>query len=63
MDRSTKIAENTDKLLKFVVEKFQSNELDNHSLVELIQVAGSYLNLITISDYARDEGITYEGAK
>jgi hypothetical protein len=26
MDRSTKIAENTDKLLKFVVEKFQSNE-------------------------------------
>lgn len=58
-----KIRENTDKLLKFVATKFEAGELDNQSLVELIQQAGAYLNLATIADYARKNNMSYEGAK
>jgi len=60
---NTKIRQNTDKLLKFVAEKFEAGELDNGALVELIKLAGTYLNLKTIADYARASKISYEGAK
>jgi len=35
----------------------------NESLVQIIELCGSYLNLQTISDYAKDKGISYNGAK
>ena len=57
------ITENTSKLLSFVAKKFQNNELDNDSLVQLIELAGSYLNLKTIPDYAKANCISYNGAK
>jgi hypothetical protein len=59
----SKTSENTDKLLKFVAEKFQNDELDNDSLVQLIELAGAHLNLQTISDYAKANNISYTGAK
>jgi hypothetical protein len=55
--------ENTDKLLNFVSEKFESNELDNDSLVQLIELAGIYLNLATIPDYAIKNNLSYNGVK
>ena len=58
-----KIRENTDKLVKFVADKFEAKELDNQALVELIQLSGRYLNLQTIADYARSQGMSYEGVK
>lgn len=54
---------NTDKLLQFVGNKFEASELDNNSLVQLIEVCASYLNLKTIPKYAKDEGLSYNGAK
>lgn len=60
---NAKIRENTDKLIKFVAQKFESNELDNESLVELFKVMGTYLNLQTIPDYAKSNGMSYEGVK
>ena len=48
------IKANTDKLLKFVQEKFVANQLDNNSLLELFKVMGAYLNLRTIPDYAKE---------
>ena len=63
MKNDTKIRENTDKLLSFVSEKFESNELDNQSLLELIQLGGDYLNLKTIPNYAKANGMSYEGVK
>ena len=50
---------NTERLLQFVAEKFQQNELDNESLVQLIELAGGYLNLMTIPDYAKANGKSY----
>lgn len=58
-----KIRQNTNKLLQFVSDKFMRNELDNDSLIELIQHSGSYLNLKTIPDYAKANKMSYEGVK
>lgn len=63
MTEQSKIQENTRKLIDFVSRKFEAGELDNSSLVELFKHTGAYLNLKTISDYARDNGMSYEGAK
>jgi len=54
---------NTEKLLRFVHDKVQQNELDNSSLVKLIELAGSMLNLETIPNYATRTGISYNGVK
>lgn len=59
----SKIQENTRKLIDFIHRKFQSGEIDNNSLVELFKQTGEYLNLKTISDYARDNNMSYEGVK
>lgn len=58
---NAKIRENTEKLKKFVSDKFMANELDNSSLVELIELAGVYLNLKTPADYARANNLSYQG--
>lgn len=41
----------------------QDGQLTNDDLVELIKVAGSYLNLQTIPVYAKERGLTYQGVK
>jgi hypothetical protein len=58
-----KVAEKTKKLVDFVAQKFEAGELDNDSLVQLIELAGGYLNLMTIPDYAKAWKISYNGAK
>lgn len=57
------ITENTNKLLNFISEKFQKGEINNESLVKLIELSGGFLNLQTIPDYAKAKGISYVGAK
>jgi hypothetical protein len=58
-----KTIDNTNKLLKFIDEKYQKNELDNDSLVQLIEHAGSYLNLKTIPKYCKEKRMSYNGVK
>ena len=48
-----------DKLHKMVTEKDVSNEF----LVQLIEVAGGYLNLKKIPDYAKAYKLSYNGVK
>jgi len=38
-------------------------EVQNNELIQIIEHAGAYLNLKTIPDYAKFEGISYNGAK
>ena len=59
----SKTVENTNKLMFFVASKYEGGELDNDSLVQLIELAGSYLNIKTIPDYCKEKGISYNGAK
>lgn len=51
------------KLLNFIAEKFETNQLDNTDLVQIIEHCGDYLNLMSISDYAKENGMSYNGVK
>jgi hypothetical protein len=48
-----------EKFEKFILEKNPSNEF----LVQFIELAGKYLNLETIPDYAKRTGKSYNGIK
>lgn len=61
--QTTEIKQNTDKLINFVATKFENNELDNESLLELFKVMGKYLNLQTIQSYADENKMSYQGVK
>lgn len=51
------------KLCDFVTEKTMQGELSNNDLVQLIEVAGAFLNLQTIPDYAKAKNLSYNGVK
>lgn len=53
--------ENTEKLKKFISEKFAKGEINNESMVEIIKLCGDYLNLMTPSNYARENNMSYPG--
>ncbi|GAG11596.1 unnamed protein product, partial [marine sediment metagenome] len=55
--------DNTKKLIKFVSSKFENDELNNDSLVQLIELCGSYLNLQDIPTYAKNHNLSYNGVK
>lgn len=51
------------KLCDFVTEKTMNGEFTNEDLIQFIEVAGSFLNLKTISDYAKAKNLSYNGVK
>jgi hypothetical protein len=55
--------EKTYKITEFISKKFEVGELDNDSLIQIIKECGWYLNLMTISDYARLNKMSYNGVK
>ena len=57
------MTEKGNKLIQFIGEKYQNNEISNEVLVQIIELAGGYLNLQTITDYAKANNISYNGAK
>jgi len=54
---------NTDKLCNFIIQKFEDGELNNDSLVQIIELCGGYLNIETIPNYAKRNKLSYNGAK
>lgn len=63
MSETLTIKEKNEKLKTFIFQKFQDGELDNDTLVQLIAQAGNYLNLKTVSDYAKLHNMSYNGVK
>lgn len=51
----------TNIINQHLCERVQNNELTNKDIVSIIDNIGAYLNLQTFSDYAKREGITYNG--
>ena len=51
------------KLCDFVTQKTMLGELSNNDLVQLIEVAGAFLNLQTIPEYAKAKNLSYNGVK
>jgi hypothetical protein len=52
-----------DKIILNIVKGVEQNMLSNDDLIEIIETSGSFLNLMTIADYAKKSGISYNGAK
>lgn len=52
-----------DKILKNIHIGMENKLLSNDDLVQIIEQCGSYLNLMTIPDYAKKNNISYNGAK
>ena len=44
-------------------EEIQSGNWSNEGLVQLIELAGGFLNLKTIPDYAKENNMSYNGVK
>ena len=51
------------KILINIHKGLQSNTLSNEDLVQIIEHVGLYLNLMTISDYAKSKKLSYNGVK
>lgn len=52
-----------DKIEEYIYKCLQKDELSTDNLVEIIERVNSYLNLKTINNYAKDNKISYNGAK
>lgn len=56
-----------DKLINTICEhigkRFVANELSNDDMVQLIEYCAGFLNLKTIPQYAKDNNLSYNGAK
>ena len=61
--KTLEITDKGKKICDFVTEKTMQGELSNNDLVQLIEVAGAFLNLQTISDYAKSKNLSYNGVK
>lgn len=49
--------------IKKLGEAIQQGKWSNEGLVQLIELAGCFLNLQTIPDYAKAKQLTYNGVK
>lgn len=52
-----------DKIEEYIYKSILKKELKEIDLVQLIERINTYLNLKTISQYAKDNNISYNGAK
>jgi len=48
-------------ILNFVAQKYESGELDNSDLVELIKLCESYLNPVPLLKFGKENKISYPG--
>jgi hypothetical protein len=55
--------ENNTIIVNYVEQKFLCGQIDNDCLVQLIELAGTYLNLQTIPNYAKENSMSYNGVK
>ncbi len=56
-----KTIENTDKTKEFIYNKFINGSLNNDSLIQIIELCGMLCNLQSISDYAKENNMSYNG--
>ena len=51
------------KICEHLSNRIENNELSNDEIVQIIELCGRYLNLQTISDYAKENKMSYNGVK
>jgi len=53
----------TSTICEHMQKQFESGNLNNNNLVQIIEHIGGLLNLQTISDYAKENSMSYNGVK
>lgn len=51
----------TDKIIQHLCERVQNNELTNDEIINIIESLSCYLNLETISHFAKRKALSYNG--
>lgn len=51
------------KICEHLGARIEAGELSNSDVVQIIEQMGSYLNLCTISNYAKEHKMSYNGVK
>ena len=59
----TKLSDYETLSLSKLGESIHKGKWTNEGLVQLIELAGDFLNLQTIPDYAKSNGLSYNGVK
>ena len=54
---------NYNQIADLIYESVNNDQLSNQDLVQLIELCGSFLNLKTIPDYAKENNLSYNGVK
>jgi len=62
-EKILKHAQMKEKILNRLSELIETNQLNNEDLVQIIEHVGGYLNLETISEYAKNNNLSYNGVK
>lgn len=57
------ITANGQKLIEFLDSKMYDGEFTNEDLVQFIESAGKYLGIKTITDYQKENNLSYNGVK
>lgn len=57
------MSELSEKILKNIAKGMENDLLSNGELVQIIELCGSYLNLCSRTEYAKQNNISYNGAK
>lgn len=63
MLKSINTTDKGEKLCVFLHEKMGIGDFSNDDLVQFIEHCGMYLNLKTITDYAKENNMSYNGVK
>ena len=58
-----KLSKNEELMITKFDKYVFGNGASNDFLIQIIESAGSYLNLLTISDYAKEHNLSYNGVK
>lgn len=51
------------KICEHLSKRIENEELSNDDMVQIIEHVGAYLNLMPISEYAKANNLSYNGAK
>jgi len=52
-----------ENISSLISESFESGKLNNSDLIQIIELCGMYLNLKTITEYAKQKKMSYNGEK
>jgi ribonuclease HIII len=60
---NTKNQHHVSKIHEYIYKCLQNDQLNDDDLVQIIELVNNYLNLKTISEYAKEYNLSYNGVK